>query len=113
MAKRKHWSEYSTERTQYGLHRLGIGVYRVDKNYKPIEWWLDWESATQDEIKRYRKYLRRRKLWQELRRQSPYDILLRKIKQIRLEINSPKKAKEFLQSTGAYTMRGRLKKKWK
>ena len=64
---RKHWSDYPTERTCYGHHKFGIGVYRFDKNFKTIEWWIDWESATPKEIVRYRKYLRKRKLWKELR----------------------------------------------
>jgi hypothetical protein len=57
--ERKHWSCYPTETTSYGNHKYGIGVYRFDKNFRRIEFWLDYESAMPDEIKRYEIYLKK------------------------------------------------------
>ena len=64
MNKRKHWSEYPVETTMYGIHKYGIGIYRHDKNFKPIEWWLDWESALPDEKIAYKEYLKQHG-WEE------------------------------------------------
>jgi hypothetical protein len=61
---RKHWSQYPTETTMYGNHKYGIGVYRHNKNYKPIEWWLDWESAMPHEKIAYKKYLKKRGIYE-------------------------------------------------
>lgn len=56
--QRKHWTEHDLSKTSYGSHKYGIGVYRFDQNYERIEFWLDYEWATDEEKEKYEKYLK-------------------------------------------------------
>lgn len=57
--KRKHWSEYNPNDILYGSHKYGIGVYIINPTTrKEIEYWLDYECALEEEIKRYQEYLK-------------------------------------------------------
>lgn len=51
---RKHWMEYPSDETCYGKHKYGIGVYHLQK----LDYWLDWECATEHEKQKYRDYLK-------------------------------------------------------
>lgn len=70
LKKRKHWHDYPSDVTLYGYLKYkdvsyGMGVYRFSpKTYKTLEIWLDYEVATEDEVKRYKKYLKE-KGWKE------------------------------------------------
>ena len=57
MNKRKNFDEYPAERIAYGKHPYGIGAYRFDHDFKPVEFWLDYEVATDKEKQLYREYL--------------------------------------------------------
>lgn len=57
--KRKSWAAYPKDTILYGFHKFGIGVYRFSKKTgKQLEWWIDYEGATDNEIRRYNEYLR-------------------------------------------------------
>ena len=44
--------------TVYGTHKYGMGVYRFDiETYEPLEYWLDYQISTPEEVKRYEQYL--------------------------------------------------------
>jgi hypothetical protein len=56
--KRRPWNVYGSYETVYGFHKYGVGVYRIDRvTCKPIEFWLDYQLATTEEVKKYEKYL--------------------------------------------------------
>lgn len=51
-------SHHTYDHIGYGFHKYGIGPYRYDpRTYAAVEWWLDYELATESEIKKYQKYL--------------------------------------------------------
>lgn len=52
--ERKHWLQYPSEEILYGSHKYGFGCH----HQSGLDYWLDWESATDHEKEKYKEYLK-------------------------------------------------------